>query len=167
MNDNGANQPAEAHRRVLWRGRAVFVADPDTAIAGLLAQFARDHPDQVRYLTDEETRELAEAPELAPAPVPITWAKNLRQIRRERDISQYKLAEMAGVGRRSIIKLELGDWKPTHQTIQRISDALGVHPDSIREFAEVRRTEAERMGLEQPLPFVLSHERNTARVKVS
>ena len=169
MEENDTRKEAR-NRRLLWRGKAVVVADPHSAVVDLLARFAQDHPEQVRTLTDEELRELAEAPELAPAPVPISWAKSLRQIRHERDISQYKLAEIAGVGRQSIIRIELDGQKPTHKTIQRISDALGVHPDRIREFAEVRRAEAERMGLEEPLPFVSSRERaeaDTARVKVS
>src|SRR3712207_1989933 len=132
MEENDKRMETLRSRRVLWRGQAVFVANPSSAIAGVLAQFAEDHPEQVRTLTDEEIEELAEAPELAPAPLPIDWAKSLRQIRRERDISQYKLAEMAGVVRQSIIRIELDGQKPTHKTIQRISDALGVHPDSIR-----------------------------------
>lgn len=153
---------SEPNKRVLWRGRAVFVADPNSAVAALLAQFAQDHPEQVTTLTEREMEELSVAPELPPAPVPITWAKSLRQIRRERDISQYRLAKMAGVGRTSIIRVELGDWRPTHKTIGKISDALGVHPDNVREFAEVRRSEAERMGLEEPLPFTAT---NHSRVR--
>lgn len=150
---------SEPHKRVLWRGREVFVADPNSAVATLLAQFAYDHPEQVRTLAEEELRELSGAPELSPAPVPITWVKSLRQIRRERDISQYGLAKMAGVGRTSIIRAELGDWKPTHKTIKKISDALGLHPDNVREFAEVRRAEAKRMGLAEPLPSTANHSR--------
>ena len=150
------------HGRVLWRGTAVFVADPGSAIAALLAQYAEDHPEQVRTLADEEVRELAEAPRLPPTPVPITWDRSLRQIGRERGISQRKLSEMAGVGVKSIIRCELGDWRPTHKTMERISEALGLHPDEVREFARVRWAEAERMGLDAPLPHTTAREARVA-----
>jgi DNA-binding XRE family transcriptional regulator len=155
------------HRRVVWRGTTVFAAEPGSAIAALLAQYAEDHPEQVRTLTDEEMQELAEAPELPPTPVPITWDRSLRQIRRARDISQRKLSEMAGVGVKSIIRCDLGDWKPTHKTIERISEALGLHPDEIREFARVRWAEAERMGLDAPLPLTTTREASAGDKEVS
>ena len=156
MEENGSRQNAAggAHRRVLWRGRAVFVADPGSAITALLARFAAEHPDQVTALTEAEMEELAVAPELPGAPLPIAWEKGLREIRRERDISQRRLAEMAGVGVKSIIRCELGDWRPTHKTIEKVSRALDLHPDAVREFARVRRAEAERVG-------PATHERET------
>ena len=142
---------AGAHRRVLWRGSAVFVAEPGSAITALLARFAAEHPEQVTALGEEELQELYEAPELhGAAALSITWERGLREIRHERDLSQRELAEMAGVGVKSIIRCELGDWRPTHKTIQKISRALGLQPDAVREFACVRRAEAERMGLTSP-----------------
>ena len=157
----------EVHRRVLWRGTAVFAADPGSAIAALLAQYAEDHPEQVRTLTDQEVQELAEAPELPPASAPVTWDRSLRQIRRERGLSQRKLSEMAGVGVKSIVRCELGDWRPTHKTMERISEALGLHPDEVREFARVRWAEAERMGLDAPLPLTKAREVSAAGKEVS
>src|SRR5215204_7028072 len=83
-------------KRVLWRGTAVFVADPDSAITEVLERFAAENPGQVRTLTEKEMRELAEAPELAPAPIPIVWdkaeGKSLRQIRQEQDFSLQALS---------------------------------------------------------------------------
>jgi transcriptional regulator with XRE-family HTH domain len=104
----------------------------------------------VTALTEAEMEELAEAPDLPNAPLPIAWERGLREIRRERDLSQRRLAEMAGVGVKSIIRCELGDWRPTHRTIEKVSRALEVPPDEVREFARVRRAEAERMGLTTP-----------------
>lgn len=149
MEENGCRQegPGGAHRRVLWRGKAMFVAEPGSAITALLARFAAEHPDQVTALTDEEMGELAEAPELLRVPLPIAWGRNLREFRRERDVSQRRLAEMAGVGVKSIIRCELGDWRPTHKAIEKVSRALELHPDQVREFARVRRAEAERVGM--------------------
>ena len=161
MKKNGGKR-GRGHRRVLWRGRAVFAAEPGSAISALLAQCAEDHPEQVRTLTAEEMQELAEAPRLSPAPVPITWDRSLRQVRRERGISQRKLSEMAGVGVKSIIRCELGDWKPTHKTMEKISEALGLHPDQVREFARARWAEAKRMGLDAPLSLTMAREANAA-----
>ena len=138
--------PGGAHRRVLWRGRAVFVAEPGSAITALLARFTVEHPEQVAALGEDELRELSEAPELLREALPIAWERGLREIRRERDLSQRRLAEMAGVGVKSIIRCELGDWRPTHKTIQKVSRALGLRPDEVREFARVRRAEAARVG---------------------
>jgi hypothetical protein len=59
---------------------------------------------------------------------------------------------MAGVGVKSIIRCELGDWRPTHKTIQKVSWALELHPDEVREFARVRRAEAKRIGLATAAP---------------
>jgi DNA-binding XRE family transcriptional regulator len=152
MEENGCRQegPGGAHRRVLWRGKAVFVAEPSSAITDLLARFAAEHPDQVTALSEGEIGELAVAPALPGAALPIAWGKSLREIRRERDLSQRGLAEMAGVGVKSIIRCELGDWRPTHKTIQKVSRALELQPDEVREFARVRRAEAERIGLTTP-----------------
>ena len=148
MENNSSRQGTlcDPHKRVLWRGRAVFVAEPGSAITALLARFAAEHPEQVSALTDEEMGELAEAPDLPSAPLPIAWERGLREIRRERDISQRRLSQMAGVGVKSIIRCELGDWRPTHKTIQKVSRALELQPDEVREFARVRRAEAERIG---------------------
>ena len=147
-NGMGRIDQSVAHRRVLWRGRAVFVAEPGSAITALLARFAAEHPEQVTALGEEKLQEPYEAPELhGAAALPITWERALREIRRERDLSQRELAEMAGVGVKSIIRCELGDWRPTHKTIQKVSRALELHPDEVREFARVRRAEAERVGL--------------------
>jgi DNA-binding XRE family transcriptional regulator len=145
-NDSRQGTLCDPHKRLLWRGRAVFVAEPGSAITALLARFAAEHPEQVTALTEAEMEELAEAPELPGASLPIAWERGLREIRRERDLSQRRLAEMAGVGVKSIIRCELGDWKPTHRTIEKVSRALEVPPDEVREFARVRRAEAERIG---------------------
>jgi transcriptional regulator with XRE-family HTH domain len=62
-------------RRILWEGREVFVVGEDTPawVRQMLASFAGEHPEQVRHLPPEETRAMANAPQLAPAPLPIVW----------------------------------------------------------------------------------------------
>ena len=153
MSENGKESVVGEgpHKRVLWRGKAVFVADPGSAIAGFLAQYVEDHPEQVRTLTDEEMEELAAAPELTPAPLPVAWAKSLRQIRHEHDLSLQALSRKSGAAYRTLSMIEHGERVPNWRTIRKISDALGVHPDEVREFAEAREAEAVRMGLDAPL----------------
>ncbi len=143
------------HRRVLWRGRAVFVADPDSPIAQVLAQHAQDHPEQVTTLTEREMGELAAAPELPPTPVPITWQKALRQVRREQDLSLTALCKKSGVAYRTLSMVERGERLPNWRTVRKLSEALGVHPDEIKEFAEARQAEAERAGFDAPFPASL------------
>lgn len=145
-NSNGHGPNSGLHKRVLWRGKPVFTVDPDSAIAEVFAQFAADHPEQVSVLTEEEMRELAQAPELPPEPLPVTWTTSLREIRHERDLSLQALSRLSGAAYRTLSMIECGKRVPSWRTIRKISDALGLHPDEIAEFAEVRSVEAAKIG---------------------
>ncbi len=50
----------------------------------------------------------------------------LRRIRRERDLSQEALADLAGVTRNHMSELERGRREPRLGTLVRIADALGM-----------------------------------------
>jgi transcriptional regulator with XRE-family HTH domain len=63
----------------------------------------------------------------------------MRRIRSLRDaranISQQELARRSDVDQQTISKIETGTIKePSYRTVVRICKALGVRPDSIREF---------------------------------
>jgi len=61
--------------------------------------------------------------------------KPLREWRAARLMSSKTLAIAAGVSNKTIIQIEHGRQLPTFRTIQRITDALGVEPAEIEEFA--------------------------------
>ena len=51
----------------------------------------------------------------------------IRRLRREQELSQEKLAELAGLDPKTIIQIEGGKRNPTLQTLQRIANALKVN----------------------------------------
>lgn len=61
--------------------------------------------------------------------------KTLREWRTERLWGIRDLARAAGTSDKTVVQVELGRQVPTFRTIRRISDALGVEPQQIREFA--------------------------------
>lgn len=50
----------------------------------------------------------------------------LAEIRKARGLSQYALAELSGVTRVTIARIETGKMNPTLQTIEKLAAALGV-----------------------------------------
>ena len=61
--------------------------------------------------------------------------KTLREWRAERLESSKTLAAKAGVSNKTILEIENGRNLPTFRTMRRLSEALGVAPTEIEEFA--------------------------------
>jgi transcriptional regulator with XRE-family HTH domain len=61
--------------------------------------------------------------------------KSLRELRREKLMSIEQLAELTGVSTKTIVETELGRTQPKLRTIRKLSEALGVGPLEIEEFA--------------------------------
>ncbi len=60
-------------------------------------------------------------------PKTTTIAKNIKKYRKEKGLSQDKLARLADVAHATIIKIESGGIQsPTIDTVQKIAKALGV-----------------------------------------
>lgn len=56
-----------------------------------------------------------------------TIAKNIKKYRKERGLSQDKLARLADIAHATIIKIESGGIQsPTIDTVQKIAKALGI-----------------------------------------
>jgi transcriptional regulator with XRE-family HTH domain len=55
----------------------------------------------------------------------VVFGKNLRDIRKAKELSQEKLAEMADLHPRALQKIEAGDVNVTLSTILRLQTALG------------------------------------------
>jgi len=59
-------------------------------------------------------------------------SKNIKKLRRAKDLSQDRLSKLADVSYNSIIKLETGGiTNPTIETLQKIAKALGVSVDDL------------------------------------
>ena len=60
--------------------------------------------------------------------------KNIRKLRKEKGLSQEKLARSADISLNTLTKLESGfATKPTIQTVKKIADALAVPIDKLVE----------------------------------
>jgi putative transcriptional regulator len=61
-----------------------------------------------------------------------TIAKNIKKYRKEKGLSQDKLARLADIAHATIIKIESGGIQsPTIDTVQKIAKALGVTIDDL------------------------------------
>lgn len=58
----------------------------------------------------------------------------LAQHRKRRMLSQDALAALSGVGKSTLVHIELGRVRPQFKTIKRLSEALGVEPSEVDEF---------------------------------
>ena len=54
------------------------------------------------------------------------FGKRLQQIRKQKGLTQEKLAELAGVHEKHISKLELGTYKPSFDTLSKILKVLDI-----------------------------------------
>ncbi|MBD5403186.1 helix-turn-helix transcriptional regulator [bacterium] len=69
------------------------------------------------------------------------FGKNLKQIRKHRDITQEALAEMVGIHPRQVSKIETGDHFPNCTTLENICIALEVSPKELFNFEMQEITE--------------------------
>jgi transcriptional regulator with XRE-family HTH domain len=58
-------------------------------------------------------------------------AERLLELRIDADLSQARLAEIAGVDRKTINRIENGHFSPALDTIVRLSIALGITPSTL------------------------------------
>jgi transcriptional regulator with XRE-family HTH domain len=62
----------------------------------------------------------------------IPLAKNMKEQRKKKDLSQDKLSKLAGITLHTITKIESGTTlDPRIETVKRIADALGCSVDSL------------------------------------
>lgn len=72
------------------------------------------------------------------------FAKNLRNIRQEKDLTQEDLAYEAEVDRAHVSKIERGKTNVSLELIERFSNALGVPPDAFFQPIGPKRKTARR-----------------------
>ncbi len=59
------------------------------------------------------------------------FGKKLKQIRKSKGLTQEKLAELAGVHEKHISKLELGTYKPSFDTLNKVLTALDLEVNKL------------------------------------
>jgi transcriptional regulator with XRE-family HTH domain len=69
----------------------------------------------------------------APAEAVVYIGERLRRLREERALRQEDLAELAGVGKNTVNRIEKNRTEPHMTTIRKLADALEVDP---RELVE-------------------------------
>lgn len=63
-----------------------------------------------------------------PTPPPV-FGQRLRELRESANLSRPELAELAGINRSQIARLEDGESDPGLSTVFQLADALGVEPE--------------------------------------
>lgn len=59
------------------------------------------------------------------------FARNLRQLRHEKGLSQEALADEAGIDRTYVSALERGVYSPSITIVAKLAAALGVEPEAL------------------------------------
>lgn len=67
------------------------------------------------------------------SPTPKQMGRGLKALPKKRDLSQYALAQKAGVSREYVRKLEAGLYDPTVGTLEKLAKALGVRGTKLLE----------------------------------
>lgn len=60
----------------------------------------------------------------------------LRELRELRFLTQRELAEKAGIGEATVVRIEKGQQTPTFRTIKRLAAALNVDPSDLAQRDE-------------------------------
>ena len=71
--------------------------------------------------------------------------KKIKEIRKSKNISQEKLAEMVSMNTRSILRLENAQSSPTLETLEKVAEALNV---DIKVFFETETLESRNVILQ-------------------
>ena len=61
----------------------------------------------------------------------VRIGKRIAELRKERGLSQFRLAQLTGIDSSNIGKIELGKFNPGLETLCKISEALGCQIDFI------------------------------------
>ena len=72
------------------------------------------------------------------------FGARLRDLRRERDLTQDQLAERADISRESIKNIEKGKHGPLFETLEQLIRGLGCKPYELFEFDMPRRKRQNR-----------------------
>lgn len=88
--------------------------------------------------------------------------KKIQLIRKSRQLTQEKLAELIGIETPSLSYLETGKYSPSVDTLQKLSDVLGVKPWEFYYFDETTHDE-----MRQELDKALSNNPKVVKIMYS
>jgi transcriptional regulator with XRE-family HTH domain len=98
----------------------------------------------------------------------MEFKDRLKQIRKKKNLSQSKLADLIGVHVTNISRYERGENKPTSAVLTKLGDTLGVSSDylmsgSIDDFADSSISDKELLNQFKEVSKLTDKDRNTVK----
>lgn len=69
------------------------------------------------------------------------FGKRIKELRKERSLTQEKLAELIGIDTRNLIKIENGETFPRVNTLDKLIEVFDITPDEILKTEHLKDTE--------------------------
>ena len=69
------------------------------------------------------------------------FGKRIKELRKERSLTQEKLAELIGIDTRNLIKIENGETFPRVNTLEKLIEVFDITPDEILRTEHLKDTE--------------------------
>ena len=69
------------------------------------------------------------------------FGKRIKELRKERSLTQEKLAELIGIDTRNLIKIENGETFPRVNTVDKLIEVFDITPDEILKTEHLKDTE--------------------------
>lgn len=69
------------------------------------------------------------------------FGKRIKELRKERSLTQEKLAELIGIDTRNLIKIENGQTFPRVNTLDKLIEVFDITPDEILKTEHLKDTE--------------------------
>lgn len=66
--------------------------------------------------------------------------KRIRELRKAKNLTQEKLAELVGIGPANISYIETGRFSPSVETLTKLSEALGVYTYELYMFEHLNKS---------------------------
>ena len=96
------------------------------------------------------------------------FAQRLRDLRKQKNLSQTELGQLAGLHYTHIGRFERGSSRPSGDTLKRLSDALGVTSDyllegNVNEAAKARFEDRELLKQFQEVELLPDEDKNVVK----
>ncbi len=69
------------------------------------------------------------------------FGKRIKELRKERSLTQERLAELIGIDTRNLIKIENGETFPRVNTLDKLIEVFDITPDEILRTEHLKDTE--------------------------